>query len=91
MTHALDMERILSLLRMLINKLVEITDFKNKGSVTKRREDLRILHLINCTLDVALSISASVVASLLLLSGDIEENPGPGKEHHCFNLITITV
>ena len=88
MTHALDLERILSLLRMLINKLVKI---KTKGLVTKRRDDLRILHLINCILDVALSVSASVVASLLLLSGDIEENPGPGKEHRCINFITIMV
>ena len=28
-------------------------------------------------LDVALSVAASVVLSLLLISGDIEENPGP--------------
>ena len=81
--HTPDMERILSLLRILITKRVEIIDLKfdQTGSVvTKRREDLRILYLVNSILDVALSVAASVIASLLLLSGDIEQNPGPGKE-----------
>ena len=83
MIHTPDMERILSLLRILINKQVEIVDLKfdQTGSiVTNRREDLRILYLVNSILDIALSVAASVVASLLLLSGDIEQNPGPGKE-----------
>ena len=81
--HTPDMEIILSLLRILITKRVEIIDLKfdqNGSVVTKRLEDLRILYLVNCILDVALSVAASVVASLLLLSGDIEQNPGPGKE-----------
>ena len=83
MIHTPDMERILSLLRILINKQVEIVDLKfdQTGSIiTKRRDDLRILYLVNSILDIALSVAASVVASLLLLSGDIEQNPGPGKE-----------
>ena len=52
----------------------------------KRRRNLRgdtrtQLVLVNKSLlDTALSISASVVMSLLLLSGDIEENPGPGSQ-----------
>ena len=74
------MVRILSLLWVLINKQVEIVALKFGSLVIKRREDLRILYLVNCILDVALSVAASVIASLLLLSGDIEQNPGPGKE-----------
>ena len=35
------------------------------------------LCLPKCVLDVAVSIAASVIVSLLLLSGDIEQNPGP--------------
>ena len=35
------------------------------------------LCLPKCVLDVAISIAASVIVSLLLLSGDIEQNPGP--------------
>ena len=29
-------------------------------------------------LDIVSSVAASVVRSLLLMSGDVEENPGPG-------------
>ena len=86
MIHIPDMGRILSLLWVLINKRVEIVDMKfdqNGSLVTKRREDLKILYLVNCIFDVALSIAASVIASLLLLSGDIEQNPGPGKDDFC--------
>ena len=49
----------------------------------KRRRNVRgdIRTLVNKSLlDTALSVSASVVMSLLLLSGDIEENPGPGSQ-----------
>ena len=90
--HTPDMERILSLLRILITKRVEIIDLKfdQTGSVvTKRREDLRILYLVNSILDVALSVAASVIASLLLLSGDIEQNPGPGKEGCCVHIYSF--
>ena len=82
MMHTPDMERILSLLWRMINKQVEIFDLKcnqNGNLVVKRREDLRILYVMSCILDVALSVAASVIASLLLLSGDIEQNPGPGE------------
>ena len=80
--HTPDMERLLTLLWILINKRVEIVDvnFEQSGSiVTKRRDDFMILYLVNSILDVVLSVAATVIASLLLLSGDIEQNPGPGK------------
>ena len=76
------MERALTLLRILITKRVEIVDdkFEQSGSLqAKRREDLMIQHLASSILDVVLSVAATVISSLLLLSGDIEQNPGPGK------------
>ena len=81
--HALDVRRVLSILPVLTSKQVEIFDVKidQKGTlVKKRRKDLKMLCLLKCVLDVAMSIAASVIVSLLLLSGDIEQNPGPGKE-----------
>ena len=80
--HTPDMKRVLTLLRILITKRVEIIDvkFEQSGSLqTKRREDVTIQFLVNSVLDVALSVAATVISSLLLLSGDIEQNPGPGK------------
>ena len=88
-----DMGRLLSLLWVLINKRVEIVALKfdqNGNLVTKRREDLKILYLVNCIFDVALAVAASVIASLLLLSGDIEQNPGPGKEDFCIHVYFLS-
>ena len=51
-------------------------DQSRKGSV---KVDKRTLVLANSMLDTTLSVAASVIMSLLLLSGDIEENPGPGS------------
>ena len=85
--HTPDMERLLTLLWILINKRVEIVNvnFEESGSiVTKRRDDFMILYLVNSILDVVLSVAATIIASLLLLSGDIEQNPGPGKEEQCY-------
>ena len=36
-----------------------------------------VLAVAKAVLDVALSVVASVILSLLLISGDVEENPGP--------------
>ena len=88
--HTPDMERLLTLLRVLINKRVEIVNvkFKQNGNwMTKRREDLTKLYLVNSILDIILSVAATVISSMLLLSGDIEQNPGPGKEEHSCNYI----
>ena len=86
--HTSDMKRVLALLRILITiyKRVEIINVKyeQSGSVlTKRREDPTIQFLVNSILDVALSVAATVISFLLLLSGDIEQNPGPGRLHSC--------
>ena len=83
MIHTPDMERVLTLLRILINKRMEIVDVKLKQNgtlMTKRREDLTKLYLVNSILDIILSVAATIISSMLLLSGDIEQNPGPGKE-----------
>ena len=78
--HAPDIQRVLSILPILTSRQVEIYNLRidQKGRVMKK--DLKILCLLKCVLDVAMSIAASVIVSLLLLSGDIEQNPGPGKE-----------
>ena len=52
-------------------------DQNRKGSI---KVDKRTLVLANSMLDTTLSVAASVIMSLLLLSGDIEENPGPGSQ-----------
>ena len=78
--HALDVRRVLTIVEIFIHKQVEIFDAKinKKRSIIKeRRKDLKILCLLKCVLNVALSVAASVIVSLLLLSGDIEQNPGP--------------
>jgi hypothetical protein len=36
-----------------------------------------VLTVAKAVLDIALSVAASVILSLLLISGDVEENPGP--------------
>ena len=52
-------------------------DQNRKGNV---KVDKRNLVLANSMLDTTLSVAASIIMSLLLLSGDIEENPGPGSQ-----------
>ena len=83
--HALDVRRVLSILLILTSRKVEIFDLKidQNGSAVKRgRKYLKIFCLLKCVLDVAVSVAVSVIVSLLLLSGDIEQNPGPlgGKD-----------
>ena len=45
--------------------------------IMTKREGTWVLAVAKAVLDVVLSVVASVVLSLLLLSGDVEENPGP--------------
>ena len=45
--------------------------------VMTKREGTWVLAVAKAMLDVTLSVAASVILSLLLLSGDVEENPGP--------------
>lgn len=41
-----------------------------------------ILVLIKALLDAIASVAASVIFSRLLISGDIESNPGPGESYY---------
>ncbi|MCG8621288.1 MAG: hypothetical protein MJE68_04690, partial [Proteobacteria bacterium] len=45
--------------------------------ITIKLQGTWVLAVAKGVLDVALSVAASVVLSLLLISGDVEENPGP--------------
>ena len=45
--------------------------------IMTKREGTWVLAASKAMLDVALSVAASIILSLLLLSGDVEENPGP--------------
>ena len=68
--------------RALANKqdLVEklhYTDTKVEVVIMTKLQGTWVLAAAKAVLDVALSVAASVVLSLLLISGDVEENPGP--------------
>ena len=45
--------------------------------IMTRHEGTWVLAVAKATLDVVLSVAASVILSLLLISGDVERNPGP--------------
>ena len=62
---------------MLANKQVESSGHVGK-SVIRPWKVSRILAVARALLDVVLSVAASVIFSLLLISGDVEKNPGPG-------------
>ena len=69
---------------VLIYKRVGTFDLKidqYQVSTAKYKGGLKIL----CPFGIVLSVNvaASIIASLLMLSGDIEENPGPGEEYCC--------
>ena len=49
----------------------------DKGTENERK-CLWVLTVARASMDVVMSVAASVILSLLLNSGDIEENPGPG-------------
>ena len=66
---------------MLSNKQVENSDHrvdKEEAVIRNKWEVSRVLAVARVLLDVVLSVAASVILSLLLISGDVEENPGPG-------------
>ena len=73
----LDWMRAVSVLRKILAK-----DEANYGCVKlelrNRSEILRWLAVAKSLLDIVLAVAASVVISLLLMSGDVEEDPGPG-------------
>ena len=81
--HTVDCLRSLSVLwKTVANKqdLVEKLDYFSaqvEVVVMTKHEGTWVLAVAKAMLDVVLSVAASVILSLLLLSGDVEENPGP--------------
>ena len=47
--------------------------------MSKRGELLRRLALARAVLDIVLSVAVHVIIFKLLMSGDVEKNPGPGE------------
>ena len=73
----------------LVEKL-HYVDTEVEVVIMTKREGTWVLAAAKAMLDVVLSVAASVISSLLLLSGDVEENPGPfggiyitSCLHHC--------
>ena len=62
--------------RDLVEKL-HYVDTDVEVVIMTKQEGTWVLAAAKAMLDVVLSVSASVILSLLLLSGDVEENPGP--------------
>ena len=60
----------------LVEKLHYI-DTKVEVMMMTKLQGTWVLAVAKAVLDVALSVAASVILSLLLISGDVEENPGP--------------
>ena len=81
--QTVDCLRSLSVLwKALANKqdLVEklhYVDTKVEVVMMTRLQGTWVLAAAKAMLNVALSVAASVILSLLLISGDVEENPGP--------------
>ena len=80
--HTLDWQRALSnLTRTIIMIQIKYSSCEEKKTIFT---DIKIvfmctLALMNALLDVILSVDASVIFSRLLISGDVESNPGPGR------------
>ena len=79
--HTVDCVRALTVLwKTLADKQVEklhYGDAEVEVVIMTKREGAWVLAVAKAMLDVVLSVAASVILSLLLLSGDVEENPGP--------------
>ena len=60
----------------LVEKL-HYVDAKVEVVMMTKLQGTWVLAVAKAVLNVALSVAASVILSLLLISGDVEENPGP--------------
>ena len=82
MLHTLDWQRALSNLLKTITMIeIKSSSPRDKKTALTDTKDLLmyVLVLMNALLDTILSVAASVVFSRLLISGDVESNPGPGR------------
>ena len=62
--------------RDLVEKL-HYADTNTEVVIMAKLQGTWVLAVAKAVLDVVLSVAASVILSLLLISGDVEENPGP--------------
>ena len=61
----------------------DIVVISNKNKMTV----LQVVHVVIASLETTLSAAASVIFSQLLMSGDVEQNPGPGIDSKYLALI----
>ena len=91
--HILDWQRALSNLTKTIAMIQikrSICEDKKTILADMKHFLMYVLALMNALLDAISSVAASVTFSRLLISGDVESNPGPGeyiihvgKEFYC--------
>ena len=93
--------KVLASKQDLVEKL-HYVDTEVEVIIMTKHEGTWILAVAKGVLDVVLSVAASVISSLLLISGDVEENPGPlggipilyskclGPEPGCIVLFSFT-
>ena len=80
--HTLDWQRALSnLTKTIVMIQIKQSSCKEKNTMLTDMKNIFMctLALINAFLDMILSVDVSVIFSRLLISGDIESNPGPGR------------
>ena len=80
--HILDWQRALSNLTRTIAMIqIKNSNCEEKKTIVAeiRNIFMCVLSLVNALLDAISSVAASVVFSRLLISGDVESNPGPGE------------
>ena len=80
--HILDWLRALSNLTKTIAVIqIKSSNCEEKKTIATEMRNvfMCLLALMNALLDAISSVAASVVFSRLLISGDIESNPGPGE------------
>ena len=71
----------------LVEKL-HYADTKVEVVIMTKLKGTWVLAVAKAVLDVVLSVAASVILTLLLISGNVEENPGPvGGISNCLRLL----
>ena len=80
--YTLDWQRALSKLTMTIAMIqIKTSSCEDKNTILTNMKHflMYVLALMNALLDGISSVAASVIFSHLLISGDVESNPGPGR------------
>ena len=81
--HTVDCARSLSVLWETVANKQDLVDKRRyvgtevEVVIMAKRDGTWVLAVAKAMLEVVLSVAASVILSLLLISGDVEENPGP--------------